>query len=54
MGAILAGIGYLALTKSIYTTEEMNALVFAPVTSTWADPPITIFSAPPGEEAKRD
>ncbi|HMD84590.1 MAG TPA: type II CAAX endopeptidase family protein [Terriglobia bacterium] len=54
MGAILVGIVYLSFTKSIYTTEEMKALVFAPVTSPWPDRPITIFSVPPGEETKRD
>jgi hypothetical protein len=54
MGAILAGIAYLSYAKSIYTTEEMKALLSAPATSSWPDPPITIFSAPPGEEAKRD
>ncbi len=54
MGAILVGIVYLSFTKSIYTTEEMKALLFAPVTLPWHDRPITIFSIPPGEEAKRD
>jgi hypothetical protein len=54
MGAILGGIVYLSFAKSIYTTEEMQALVFAPVTSPWPDRPITIFSVPPGEEAKGD
>ena len=53
-GAILAVTVYLAFTKSIYTSEEMKALVFAPVESSWPDPPITIFSAPPEEQAKRD
>ena len=51
---ILVVTVYLSFTKSIYTSEEMKALVFAPVTSRWPDPPITIFSAPPEEEAKRD
>lgn len=54
MGAILVVTVYLTFTKSIYTSEEMKALVFAPVTSQWPDPPITIFSTPPEEEAKRD
>jgi len=53
-GAILMGIVYLSFTKSIYTTEEMKSLVLAPAKSGWPDPPITIFSTPPREEAKRD
>ena len=47
LGPILVVTAYLSFTKSIYTSEEMKALVFAPVTSRWPDPPITIFSAPP-------
>ncbi len=47
LGPILVATAYLSFTKSIYTSEEMKALVFAPVTSRWPDPPITIFSAPP-------
>ena len=54
MGAILIVTVYLSFTKSIYTSEEMKALVFAPVTSRWPEPPITIFPAPREEEAKRD
>jgi hypothetical protein len=54
MGAILLVAVYVSFTKSIYTSEEMKALVFAPVASRSPDPPITIFSAPSGEEAKRD
>ena len=54
MGAILAVIMYLSFTKSIYTSEEMKALVFAPVKARWAEPPITIFSTPPDEGAKRE
>jgi len=54
IGAIVIVTVYLSFTKSIYTSEEMKALVFAPVTTRWPDPPITIFSAPPKEEAKRD
>jgi hypothetical protein len=54
MGAILIVTVYLSFTKSIYTSEEMKALVFAPVTTRWPEPPITIFSAPPEDEAKRD
>src|SRR5208282_4309884 len=53
-GAILIVTLYLSLTKRIYTSEEMKALVLAPVTSNWPDPPITIFSAPRAEEVKRD
>jgi membrane protease YdiL (CAAX protease family) len=54
MGAILVVTAYLSLTKSIYISEEMRALVFTPVTSDWPETPITIFSAPPDEGAKRD
>lgn len=54
MGAILATTVYLVLTKSICTTEEMEALAFAPVKSRWPEPPITIFSALSEEETKRD
>jgi membrane protease YdiL (CAAX protease family) len=53
-GAILLGTAYLSLAKSIYTTEEMKALVLSPVASLWPDPLITVFSAPSGKEAKRD
>jgi hypothetical protein len=53
MGAILVVTAYLLFTKSIYMSAEMKALVFAPK-SKWLDQPITIFSAPPEEEAKRD
>jgi hypothetical protein len=45
---------YLSFTKSIYTSEELKALAFAPVTSKRPEPPITIFSAPPEEETKND
>lgn len=54
MGAILLATLYLSFSKSIYTSEEMKALVFAPVKSRWPEPPITILSAPPEQEAKRD
>ena len=54
MGAILVVTVYLSFTKSIYTSEEMKDLVFAPVTTRWPEPPITIFSAPSEEETKRD
>ena len=47
MAAILACIVYLLLSKSIYTTEDMKALVLAPVDARWPEPPLTIFSAPP-------
>ncbi|MGA2986998.1 MAG: type II CAAX endopeptidase family protein [Terriglobia bacterium] len=53
-GAILLVTVYLSFTKSIYTSEEMKALVLAPVTARSPDPPITIFPAPPEDEAKRD
>jgi len=54
MGAILLGTVYLSLTRSIYTSEEMKALVIAPATPKWPHRPATIFSAPPEEQAKRD
>jgi len=53
-GAILLVTVYLSFTTSIYTSEEMKALVLAPVTARSPDPPITIFPAPPEDEAKRD
>jgi membrane protease YdiL (CAAX protease family) len=53
-GAILLGTAYLTFAKSIYTSEEMKALVFAPVASPGYDPPLTIFSDPSREGAKRD
>jgi hypothetical protein len=53
-GAILVVTVYLSFTKSIYTSEEMKALVFAPVTSPSPDRPITILSALPGNETIRD
>jgi len=48
------GSVYLSLTKSIYKSEQIQFLVPAPATSVWPDPPITIFSAPPREEVKRE
>ena len=54
MGSILLAIIYLSFSKSIYTSEEMKALVFAPVKSRWPEPPITIFSSPSEAEEKRD
>jgi hypothetical protein len=53
-GVILLGTMYVSYAKSIYTSAEMKALVFAPVTSSWPQPPLTILSAPPEGEAKRD
>jgi hypothetical protein len=53
-GVIVAATLYLSLSKRIYMSEEMKALVFAPVESSWPDPPITIFPGPPEGEAKRD
>jgi membrane protease YdiL (CAAX protease family) len=52
--AILLGTVYLALTKRIYTTEEMKALVFAPSPSWSPDPSIAIFSTSPEEGAERN
>jgi len=49
-GAILVATGYLALTKSIYITEEMKSLVLAPVVPVRSEPPISIFPAPPQDE----
>ncbi|MGO8788214.1 MAG: lysostaphin resistance A-like protein [Terriglobia bacterium] len=54
MGAILLVVVYVSFAKSIYTSEEMKALVFAPAELGAPDPPITVFSAPTGGEAKRD
>jgi len=53
-GAILIATAYLLRTKSIYTSEEMKALVFASAAPPWPDRPITIFSAPPEENASGD
>lgn len=53
MVAILVGIIYLATMKSIYTNEEMKNLLLAPATQR-NEPPISLFSALPREEAKRD
>jgi hypothetical protein len=54
-GGIVALTVYVSFAKSIYTSEEMKALVFAPVSpSRWAEPPITIFPTAPEEQAKRD
>ena len=52
--AIFAGIIYLSRMKSIYTTEEMKVLVLAPAAGPRNEPPISIFSALPREEVKRD
>jgi membrane protease YdiL (CAAX protease family) len=41
---ILLGIAYLTLSKRIYTTEEMQALVLGPMAPARRDAPITIFS----------
>jgi hypothetical protein len=54
MGAILVATVYLSCTKSIYTSEEMKALVFAPMTSRWAEAPSAIFPAPAQDEANRN
>jgi hypothetical protein len=54
MGVILIATVYLSFTKSIYTSEEMKALVFAPATSKWPDAPVTIFSSPPEGGARRN
>jgi hypothetical protein len=54
-GGIVALTVYVSAAKSIYTSEEMKALVFAPVSpSGWPESPITIFPAAPEEQAKRD
>lgn len=53
-GAILIASAYLLAAKSIYTTEEMKALVYPPEKLIWHDPLITITSEPPGEHATRD
>jgi hypothetical protein len=54
MGVILIATVYLSLTKSIYTSEDMKTLIFAPVKSKWPDAPVTIFSSPPEDEIRRD
>jgi hypothetical protein len=51
-GGIVALTVYVSAAKSIYTSEEMKALVFSP--SRWPEPPITIFPLVPEEQAKRD
>lgn len=53
-GAILAGTAYISLSKRIYTTEEMSALVFSPAKPGRPDPPITIFPDHPQDQAKED
>jgi membrane protease YdiL (CAAX protease family) len=53
-GAIVIGTMYVSLAKSIYTSEEMKALVLAPVLSRRPEPPITIFPAAPEEPVKKD
>lgn len=52
LAAILAGTVYLSFAKSIYTTEEMKALVSG--ASQGPEPHITIFSVPPKEETRGD
>jgi len=52
--AILIVAVYLLLGKSIYTTEEMKALVFAPVKSKWPAPPTSIVASLSEEQANRD
>ena len=52
--AILLVTVYLARAKSIYTSEEMKALVSAPERARMPETPITIFSIPPEETGKRD
>ncbi len=52
--AILLGTVYLAFAKSIYTSEEMKALVSAPVVLHSPEPPITILSTSLDEGTKTD
>jgi hypothetical protein len=51
--AIIAAAVYLLRAKSIYTTEEMKTLAFAPATSPWREPPISILSVRSDEEVKK-
>jgi len=51
-GAILLVTVYVSFAKSIYTSEEMRALISTPVASPSPDPPISIFSAPEDETHK--
>jgi hypothetical protein len=53
-GAILLVTVYVSFAKSIYMSEEMKALVFAPVNARWPEPPITIFPAALEEPAKEE
>jgi hypothetical protein len=43
--AIVAATFYVIFSKRIYLTEEMRALVFAPVPACAAEQPITLFAA---------
>jgi hypothetical protein len=52
-GVIVAATLYLLLSKRIYTTEEMKALVFDPVPSHGPDQPATILAPASPEESKR-
>lgn len=51
--AILLVTVYVAFAKSIYTSEEMQALVDTPVESRPPEPPISIFSSSSDEKTKR-
>jgi membrane protease YdiL (CAAX protease family) len=52
-GVIVAATLYLSLSKRIYTSEEMKALVFDPVPSQGPDQPATILASASPEESKR-
>jgi membrane protease YdiL (CAAX protease family) len=52
-GVIVAATLYLLLSKRIYISKEMKALVFDPVPSHGPDRPATIFAPGSPEESKR-
>jgi membrane protease YdiL (CAAX protease family) len=52
-GVIVAATVYLSLSKRIYTSEEMKALVFDPVPSRGRDRPAAILAPASPEEQKR-
>jgi hypothetical protein len=50
---ILLATVYVTLSKRIYTSEEMNALVFGPPPRPKTDQPVTIFPAASEDESNR-
>ena len=51
-GAILLGVVYVSFAKSIYTSEEMKALVFAPAAAGRLTRRSQFFRLPPGKRRK--